>query len=301
MPNFVSTANFSAANAGLATVGYKIFNLDGSQYAARTTSGVVELGTSTGIYRTIVTYPPFFQGFVLWDTGGATPVYASESINPQDADPVLDGVRTQLRSLNTSLSAYLQKQFGKDDASKLFKKLESLNPEKLDLSSITDGLAKLEAVIKELEVKPVIDFKPQINPEVNVDLKPLESLIQEFRKEAKLDMNSSLKSALDQMKSECRQVVKELSRIEADQGKKADLRLASVNNAMKQMLSSFEKRLLELSNEMEKKHNDKQNYEKKLADIKDNIKELLGASVDVKKQETKLNEEAVKFLMAIGV
>lgn len=111
MPNFVSTANFSASNGGLATVGFALYNIDGSVRKARSISGVAELGTNSGIYRAVVNYPDNFQGIVLWDTGTGTPVYASDSINPLDAETMVDAMRTQLRSLNTSLSAFLQRKF----------------------------------------------------------------------------------------------------------------------------------------------------------------------------------------------
>jgi len=167
MPNFVSTANFSSANSGLSTVGYTIYNLDGTLKEARTTSGVVELGLSTGIYRTIITYPPFFQGFVLWDTGAAIPVYASESINPQDADPVLDGVRTQLRSLNTSLSAFLQKYLKPNDLDPLKEAIEelSMNIQMLNEMNESDDYhddSKIIEAIKTIDVQPVININSEI-------------------------------------------------------------------------------------------------------------------------------------------
>ena len=107
MPSKVSVVNFGSSNAGLSTVGYVIYKEDETTQQARTTAGVSELGTSTGIYRATINYPIQFRGFILWDTGEATPNYASESINPLDADSVADEVRTMLRSLNTSLSSHL--------------------------------------------------------------------------------------------------------------------------------------------------------------------------------------------------
>ena len=312
MPNFVSTVNFSSSNAGLSTVGYKVFNLDGTTNQARTTSGVVELGTSTGIYRGIITYAPFFQGFVLWDTGSGSPIYASESINPQDADPVLDGVRTQLRSLNTSLSMLLQSGVKKENVDKLIKKLDDFKLEDPDYSDITKAISDLEKLIKAIDVKPVVDFKPDIRPEITMDLSKSEQLMSEIKdliikdaasgemsaKDIKAAVDASMKSALESMKNEARTVIRELSRLESEQGKKADMRLSNVNNAMKQMLQSFEKRLSEINAEMSKSLQNRENYEERLASLKDNMRDILGAHLDMKKQETKLDGDAVRFLMA---
>jgi hypothetical protein len=71
------TVNFGKARAGLATVGYKF--LPGG---ARITAGVAEIGTATGCYGALVTITSGFVGAILWDTGGASPVYAAEEINP---------------------------------------------------------------------------------------------------------------------------------------------------------------------------------------------------------------------------
>ena len=112
MPKFVTTANFGVGKTGLSTVGYAIYQENGTVKAARTTSGVAELAAGSGIYRASINYDPFFRGYVLWDTGDATIRYSSESINPIDADSMADEVRTMLRSLNTSLSSHLERLFG---------------------------------------------------------------------------------------------------------------------------------------------------------------------------------------------
>lgn len=64
--------NFGKSRTGLVTVGYTIFNTDGSTQAARTTSGVYELTASSGIYGVNVMFPDSFKGSILWDTGEST-------------------------------------------------------------------------------------------------------------------------------------------------------------------------------------------------------------------------------------
>lgn len=74
--------NFGSGKGGLATVGYAIYGVDGAEVVARSTAGVVEIGTSTGIYSANVTLPDY-DAIVLWDTGEATPKYATEEAQVQ--------------------------------------------------------------------------------------------------------------------------------------------------------------------------------------------------------------------------
>ena len=68
-------ADFGPRYTGLATVGY---TLPGG---SRTTSGVSELAAGTGIYGASITHADTISGAMMWDTGGGSPVYASEEIN----------------------------------------------------------------------------------------------------------------------------------------------------------------------------------------------------------------------------
>lgn len=72
-------ADFGAAYAGLATVGYAQHKADGTAVVARTTTGVVALGN--GSYGVEVT-PNSLAAAIKWDTGGASPIYAHEAITP---------------------------------------------------------------------------------------------------------------------------------------------------------------------------------------------------------------------------
>ena len=101
----VKSANFGKTRGGLATVGYTLYNASGAEVAARSTTGVHELGTGTGIYAASVTFPDSFAGSVLWDTGqGASTVYASEEQNFADSAASLT---TDLTSIKTSIDADL--------------------------------------------------------------------------------------------------------------------------------------------------------------------------------------------------
>lgn len=82
--------NFGAANGGLATVGYTIYGVNGVAIGTRVTAGVVEIGTSTGIYAANVTMPGY-DAIVLWDTGAASPKYSTEDYQHQ-IDAIAEGV-----------------------------------------------------------------------------------------------------------------------------------------------------------------------------------------------------------------
>jgi len=75
------SVNFGSRKGGLTTVGYRLLNADGSVNLARTTSGITELIASTGLYGGIITFDDNFSGFVVWDTGQATPLYAMDQFD----------------------------------------------------------------------------------------------------------------------------------------------------------------------------------------------------------------------------
>lgn len=77
-------ADFGTPYTGLATVGYKLVNGDGTTFQARTTTGVSEITAGTGAYKVEVANSVFttdFDGLVEWDTGGGSPVYVYEDVH----------------------------------------------------------------------------------------------------------------------------------------------------------------------------------------------------------------------------
>lgn len=101
----VKSANFGKTRGGLASVGYTLYNAAGTEVASRSTVGVHELGTGTGIYAASVTFPDSFAGSVLWDTGqSGDTVYASEEQNFADSAASLT---SDITSIKSSLDADL--------------------------------------------------------------------------------------------------------------------------------------------------------------------------------------------------
>lgn len=75
------SVNFGASQSGLSTIGYTLINPDGSVQQSRTTSGITELSSGTGVYGGVISFPDSWSGFILWDTGTDTPYYASENFD----------------------------------------------------------------------------------------------------------------------------------------------------------------------------------------------------------------------------
>lgn len=83
-------ADLGVGQTGLGTVGYMLVNGDGSTFQTRTTSGVSEVSAGTGIYKVELgtgVFSAAFDGYVLWDTGGGSPVYATEDVQMVSAPP----------------------------------------------------------------------------------------------------------------------------------------------------------------------------------------------------------------------
>lgn len=61
---------------GLTTVGYQLFNPDGTPNGSRISIGITERFDS--VYGAFVSFPDDFDGEIRWDTGEDIPIYASE-------------------------------------------------------------------------------------------------------------------------------------------------------------------------------------------------------------------------------
>jgi hypothetical protein len=79
--NLIKTVNFGTSKTGVSTVGYKLYNASGVQSGSRITSDVGEVTSNSGIYSASIHVSEGFTGYVLWDTGEGTPVFASEDID----------------------------------------------------------------------------------------------------------------------------------------------------------------------------------------------------------------------------
>lgn len=82
--------NFGTAHAGLVgTVGYRLYQANDADSVARTTASIVEIGVNTGCYGVVPPSIPDNAVGIEWDTGGGTPVSATEDLEPyRDRDEI---------------------------------------------------------------------------------------------------------------------------------------------------------------------------------------------------------------------
>ncbi len=74
------SVNFGPRRTGLSTVGYALYNPNGTVKQTRTTEGITEIG-STGIYTCLMSLDDIWQGVIIWDTGEVVPLYAAEQFD----------------------------------------------------------------------------------------------------------------------------------------------------------------------------------------------------------------------------
>lgn len=103
--------NFGPSKANLTGstgVGYSIYNTDGSLFQARTTVGVYQIVSGSGIYAAFAAFPDNFHGQIFWDTGETLPQYAIEQFNVEENDPKValtyDLVQLVTGTVNTTLA-----------------------------------------------------------------------------------------------------------------------------------------------------------------------------------------------------
>ena len=91
--------DFGSAHGGLGTVGFRLYKVDGTDSVARTTSGVQDISGAGAYGVASVTIPDDAVG-IEWDTGGGSPVFAVEDLEPyRDRDAILadtDAMDTRL-------------------------------------------------------------------------------------------------------------------------------------------------------------------------------------------------------------
>lgn len=96
----------SLANAtGSTGVGYTLLDVSGSLTVARTTAGVYQLTSGSGLYAAYISFPDEFRGQVLWDTGAAFSSinYATEDYNVESNNPRVNDIYTQLNIVSGTI------------------------------------------------------------------------------------------------------------------------------------------------------------------------------------------------------
>jgi hypothetical protein len=106
MPNQLRTVNFGSAKSNLTGstgVGFRILNNDGTVATARTTTGVYQLVSGSGIYSAYAFFSSSFHGNILWDTGEVPAIYAADEYNYEACNPNVDTILTTLLQVSSSV------------------------------------------------------------------------------------------------------------------------------------------------------------------------------------------------------
>ena len=117
-------ACFGSARAnvtGSTGVGYTVLDVAGNVVSPRTTTGVYQLVSGSGIYAANITFPDTFNGQVLWDcpsfTGSMGNVlaqaFAAEQQNVQENDPKVADTWSMVNSITGSIAGLVDVAFGR--------------------------------------------------------------------------------------------------------------------------------------------------------------------------------------------
>jgi len=106
----------SKANAtGTLGVGYTVYDATGTIVTSRTTSGVYQILTGSGLYAAYVEFPDNFRGQIVWDTGTifATASFATEQYNYEENNPKVDSIDTRTTQMSGTIAQLYDVQYGR--------------------------------------------------------------------------------------------------------------------------------------------------------------------------------------------
>jgi hypothetical protein len=104
------------ANAtGSTGVGFTVLDVSGSIIALRTTVGVYQLTSGSGLYAAYVSFPNNFRGQLMWDTGTAFPTasYATEQYNVEENNPRIDDIDRRVLQMSGTIAQLYDISFGR--------------------------------------------------------------------------------------------------------------------------------------------------------------------------------------------
>jgi len=100
---------------GSSGVGYTVYDVSGSALAPRTTAGVYQLVSGSGLYAAYINFPNDFRGQLVWDTGSAFPTasYAIEQFNIEENNPKIDDVHRTVNTMSGTLGQLYDSAYGR--------------------------------------------------------------------------------------------------------------------------------------------------------------------------------------------
>jgi len=100
------TCSMGSSKTGLVgTIGVALLNPDGTVHTARTTAGIYEIGG--GCYGKEITFDDNWKGSILWDTGGGSPVYATEDYDVEGMIDMIEEDTSKMHFAGDDIKATL--------------------------------------------------------------------------------------------------------------------------------------------------------------------------------------------------
>lgn len=248
----------------LLTVGYTLKNKDKTEFQARTTSGVSELGTATGIYGVNLELPENFVGTIEWDSGESNPVYASEDIALGGTErTVIDDVRTLLRAHLNQFVDFVNKKF--KDMPKPEGGVKELTAEVRDLKkrlfSHLDEDEKTDEEWEDNYLDPILEKVDETNRILN---EKHEMLVKHVREQLQKVVIPTYDGQLDTLSTQMTELQKDVSILSGDCGKLVD----SMKTDLKSVIESVRADVGGVPSKISIP-----NYEKRLDSIEKNVKD----------------------------
>ena len=136
----LQSVNFGRQRAnvtGSLGVGYTLLDTAGAIVQARTTTGVVQLQSGSGLYSANVVWPDNFNGQIMWDCPQITssfgtvlaPAYAAEQYNVQANDPKVADTWNMVTGLTGSIQGLYDVAFGRWKIDKVAKTMTFYRPD----------------------------------------------------------------------------------------------------------------------------------------------------------------------------
>jgi chromosome segregation ATPase len=253
--------NMGPSKAGLSSVGYTVYGTDGVQLQARSTSGVVEIGSNTGIYAANVSMPGY-DSIVLWDTGDTGVRYSTEDYQHQmqsisDAVEPIQRIYNSIRNQGEFFSA-LMDRLGllekNEGLVKISSRLDDLSQrETVSITGIEEAFKKaskdIQLVVKE-QPAPIVNIPEVKIPDYTKQLNDIKSELNKIPKEkVKIPEPKSYDQMLSEMKKEIlsvKEVVNKIPKEQKEYKPNFDSLLSMLNTVQSSLAKNFDAKSKEL-------------------------------------------------------
>lgn len=309
--------NFGSAKGGLSTVGYTIYGVNGSAIGSRATSGVVELGTNTGVYAAQIEMPDY-DAIILWDTGEVVPRYATEDYQFQiqsieNSVGRIDNIYTRVKNIDEFMSI-LMERFGLLEKNiglqKVNEKLDNLsnikNPSLADIEKTFKGAAEK---INITAVSPKVDMTdikiPDYNPvfsKIEASIKALNDKVGKIPTESpKMPQMKDYNASFEALRKEISGLLSKISLIPTQQKEykpNFDNMVSILNTMQSALAKNLDEKSKDLREQILKIQGIFARFDgliSKIAELKNNVAGLDSNDEQMKKSQKEIDAEIRKL------